>query len=62
MIPNHSISNVQPLRPEKRCDACGYIIFDGQGIKSRYVRLLPVGAQALCRCKNWVGVPMSYSG
>jgi len=47
-------------RPEVRCD-CGHHIFDGIVVRSRCVRLLPRGgAEALCRCKRWVKVPMEY--
>ncbi len=51
---------VQSIRPVVRCD-CGQVLFDGVVIKSRVVRVLPVGAEAKCRCKRWVKVPVSYS-
>lgn len=41
---------------------CNHTLFDGIVIKSRVVRLLPRGgAEALCRCKRWVAVPVTYS-
>ncbi len=41
---------------------CNHAVFDGIVIKSRVVRLLPRGgAEALCRCKNWVAVPVTYA-
>lgn len=41
---------------------CNHTVFDGIVIKSRVVRLLPRGgAEALCRCKNWVPVPVTYA-
>ncbi|WP_293001940.1 hypothetical protein [Nevskia sp.] len=41
---------------------CNHTIFDGVVIKSRVVRLLPRGgAEALCRCKAWVAVPVTYA-
>lgn len=51
---------VETLRPIVRCE-CGHKIFDGIVIKSRVVRVLPKGAEALCRCKRWVKVPLTYS-
>ena len=46
-------------RPAVRC-VCGQYVFDGVVIKSRVVRVLPIGAEAKCRCKRWVAVPVSY--
>lgn len=47
-------------RPEVRCD-CGRTIFDGVAVRARVVRALPRGgAQAKCRCKRWVPVPLTY--
>jgi len=41
---------------------CNHTLFDGVVIKSRVGRLLPRGgAEALCRCKQWVTVPVTYS-
>lgn len=49
-------------RPEVRCGNCTSVVFDGLVIKSRCVRVLPVGAEAMCkRCKKWVKVPVSYA-
>jgi hypothetical protein len=40
---------------------CGHRLFDGIVVRSRVVRLLPRGgAEALCRCKRWQSVPVSY--
>lgn len=51
-----------------RCPACRKILFDGQVIKARAVRLadpagvpLPQG-EALCRCKRWVPMPVRWTG
>ena len=52
---------VESIRPPVKC-SCQYKIFDGLVIKSRVVRLLPTGAEALCRCKKWVKVPCTYLG
>lgn len=51
---------VPSIRPELRCPQCNQVIFDGIVIKSRIVRVLPRGAEAKCRCKTWVPVPVSY--
>lgn len=49
-------------RPEVRCTQCGAVVFDGLAIKSRCVRVLQNGAEAMCkRCKRWVTVPITYS-
>lgn len=48
-------------REQVRC-VCSHLIFDGLVVKSRVVRLLPRGgAEALCRCKRWLAVPLSYA-
>lgn len=47
-------------RPTVRCGTCQAVIFDGLVIKSRVVRVLPRGAEAKCRCKTWVPVPVTY--
>jgi len=40
---------------------CGHRLFDGIVVRARVVRLLPRGgAEALCRCKRWQSVPVSY--
>lgn len=47
-------------RPAVRCQ-CGHTLFDGVVVKSRVVRLFPLGgAEALCRCKRWITVPLTY--
>jgi len=35
---------------------CGFVIFDGEVIRSRAVK--PKQGLALCRCKRWVQVPI----
>ena len=50
------------LRPIVKCPTCTAPIFDGLVIKSRVVRILARGAEAKCRCKTWVPVPVTYSG
>lgn len=42
-----------------RC-SCGHVIFDGRVIKSRVVMVDDHGAQAKCRCKRWVSVPVAF--
>lgn len=54
-------SSPQPIRPEVKCPTCRTVLFDGIVIKSRVVRLLPKGAEAKCRCKRWVPVPVTYA-
>lgn len=51
----------QTSRPAVRCPHCGHAIFDGLVIKSRIVRVLPMGAEAKCQCKAWVAVPIHYN-
>jgi len=46
-------------RLEVRCE-CGFAVFDGEVLRARVVRLLPRGAEAKCRCKRWVPVPVAY--
>lgn len=52
-------AEVAPLRPAVRC-GCGHVIFDGEVIRARAVKVLARGAEAKCRCKEWVAVPVSY--
>ncbi|MES9882253.1 MAG: hypothetical protein ABW185_15375 [Sedimenticola sp.] len=52
---------VETIRPQVRCPTCQTVIFNGLVIKSRVLRLLPAGAEAKCRCKAWVPVPVVYS-
>jgi len=46
------------------CD-CGFPVFDGEVIRSRVIRLCDEQGQPLkqalakCKCKRWVGVPVS---
>jgi len=47
-------------RPCVKCPKCHKIIFDGDVIKSRIVKVLPTGAEAKCSCKSWVSVPLVY--
>lgn len=54
--------SLETIRPKVRCGTCGTTIFDGLVVKSRVLRVLPKGAQAKCRCKAWVPVPLTYSG
>ena len=58
---NHVMGKVESIRPVVKC-ICQHKIFDGLVIKSRVIRVLPDGAEALCRCKKWVKVPLRYSG
>ena len=54
-------AQVEPIRPAVRCGTCDHVLFDGIVIKSRVVRVLAQGAQAKCRCKRWVRVPLTYA-
>lgn len=47
------------VRPPVRC-VCGFVLFDGEVLKSRVVRVLSAGAEAKCRCKRWQVVPLRY--
>lgn len=49
-----------PIRTPVHCGACGRTVFDGLVIKSRVVRVLAAHAEAKCRCKAWVPVPLRY--
>lgn len=54
--------SVSGPRASVRC-LCGKVIFDGLVVKGRVVRIPPRGkAEALCRCKRWVMVPLAYQG
>lgn len=37
------------------------MLFDGLVIRSRVIRLLPRGAEAKCKCKRWLAVPVAYA-
>ncbi len=37
---------------------CGHKIFDGEVVRSRCVKVHE--SMALCRCKEWVSVPICY--
>lgn len=46
-------------RAEIRC-TCGHLIFNGEVLKCRILRLKDGGAEAKCnKCKQWVDVPLS---
>jgi len=47
-------------RQPVRCSTCRSVVFDGLVIKARVVRVLRTGAEAKCRCKTWVPVPVTY--
>lgn len=41
---------------------CGRVVVDGYAVRSRAIRRLPNGgAEAKCRCKAWVWVPLTYT-
>ena len=50
---------ITSLRPPVSCE-CGFLVFDGQVLRARVIRLKAQGAEAKCRCKRWVAVPVSY--
>jgi len=50
----------RPIRSEVRCQ-CGFVLFDGDVVRARVIRLLSRGAEAKCRCKRWVAVPLTYA-
>lgn len=57
---NDRVRELESSRARVRC-ICGHDLFDGIVIKSRVVRVLPRGgAEALCRCKRWLPVPVTY--
>ncbi|MBE0439593.1 MAG: hypothetical protein IBX57_07540 [Gammaproteobacteria bacterium] len=51
---------VENIRPTVRCHQCRSIIFDGEVVKSRIVKVLAQGAVAKCNCKQWVAIPLTY--
>ncbi|MFZ5658754.1 MAG: hypothetical protein ACOY5C_02730 [Pseudomonadota bacterium] len=56
------LRSIEPLpaaRQEVVCE-CGFRLFDGEVIRARVVKLGDHGAYAKCRCKRWVGVPVSF--
>ena len=58
---NGKVHPLDAVRPQVQC-YCGHVIFDGIVVKSRVVRVLPRGgAEALCRCKRWQPIPVTYS-
>ena len=57
---NPMIDPTAPLRPNVFCPHCGFRLFDGLVIKARIIRVFPKGAEAKCRCKAWVEVPIAY--
>lgn len=50
------VSNIKPIT-EVICK-CGHKIYDGDVVRSRCVKLHE--GLALCRCKEWVWVPVGY--
>lgn len=54
-----ALGNVEPLRPIVAC-RCGRVVYNGDVIKSRCVKVTLIGARALCKCKEWVPVPVTY--
>lgn len=63
MTPTKAKVLAHPARPaEVRC-SCGFSVFDGDVVRARVVRLVDggAGAEAKCRCKQWVRVPLMYS-
>lgn len=59
-MPNAAADIRIKYRPAVVC-YCGHTVFDGEAIKARVVRVLPTGAEAKCKCKRWVSVPVTYS-
>ena len=57
---NQQVSVVQQTEEKVRCE-CGHVIFDGDVIKSRCVKVGINDSQALCRCKRWKTIPVKYS-
>ena len=53
------IAAPQVEQPQVVKCACGHVIYDGQVIRSRCVKLHE--QSALCRCKRWVKVPVKYA-
>ena len=45
------------MPPDAVSCKCGHRIFDGQVVRSRCVK--PAEGIALCRCKEWVKVPVT---
>lgn len=45
-------------RPKKAVCECGFVVCDGEVIRSRVVHIR--NGQAKCRCKRWVEVPVGY--
>lgn len=43
-----------------RCPYCGKMIFDGDVVKSRVLKVLADSIRAKCQCKNWVELPFIY--
>lgn len=60
MTAANATHSTPPERARVRCAACGHVVFDGNAIKSRVVVVSETGAQAKCRCKRWVSVPIVY--
>ncbi|MFN2288661.1 MAG: hypothetical protein ABR578_10060 [Chromatocurvus sp.] len=62
MMTQAQTQTTSSLRQSIKCPTCTAMVFDGLVIKSRVVRVLAAGAEAKCRCKTWVPVPVTYSG
>lgn len=54
------LSGVMGPRKQIRC-VCGHFLFDGIVVRSRVIRVQPRGeVEALCRCKRWQTVPLTF--
>lgn len=59
-VDSGAVSAALAPRMSVQC-VCGHRLFDGTVVRARVVRLLPRGGgEALCRCKRWQTVPVSY--
>ena len=51
-----------PIRPRVACPQCRTVVFDGEVVLSRVVRVGAAGCAAKCKqCRGWVRVPLVYS-
>ena len=55
-----SVSQLNKPLENVKCE-CGRIVFDGEAIKSRCVKPGLTVSYALCKCKQWVKVPIKLS-
>ena len=54
-------AEVIPARPRVACPTCRTVVFDGEVVLSRVVRVLAQGCEAKCKqCREWVAVPLRY--